>query len=407
MAKEYCKKFKKNHPNIIFEEKDDLIKLHNCWSDASCAFNFKFKKTSEISFLDNIIMHDELVAIYHIKEQMYEFIFAPLGSEFNREFNYICEGKEFHLFYSRPSKTFEKLSLNFNLNDSDGITERAFALMRYSKYFQQEKDNKDLYATNFFIKGNFNTMSFAEQIDFFKQINFLMTYYDRKSPSILIFNTSEADPSKINQPCKMQYNEFPKILNSKKFDSTLIDLLEAARTSSSIRLKYIFYYQVIEYASFYYIENEIKRRIENVIRTPDILNSNSYSQIILEIFSDYLKNKPDNQRMSKLLTDFCEYEEIKPEILANAKCFVEDIKFDGGLIIKKLFNKEEDINNAPNGIIEIIRKNIDTIRNVLVHARESRENTVISPTPTNNIRLMPYLYLLRRIAETIVIKYLP
>ena len=52
----------------------------------------------------------------------------------------------------------------------------------------------------FFIKGNFNTMSFAEQIDFFKQINFLMTYYDRKSPSILIFNTSEADPSKINQP---------------------------------------------------------------------------------------------------------------------------------------------------------------------------------------------------------------
>ena len=111
--------------------------------------------------------------------------------------------------------------------------------------------------------------------------------------------------------------------------------------------------------------------------------------------------------MSKLLTDFCEYEEIKPEILANAKCFVEDIKFDGGWIIKKLFNKEEDINNAPNGIIEIIRKNIDTIRNVLVHARESRENTVISPTPTNNIRLMPYLYLLRRIAETIVIKYLP
>lgn len=27
MAKEYCKKFKKNHPNVIFEEKDDLIKL--------------------------------------------------------------------------------------------------------------------------------------------------------------------------------------------------------------------------------------------------------------------------------------------------------------------------------------------------------------------------------------------
>ena len=55
--------------------------------------------------------------------------------------------------------------------------------------------------------------------------------------------------------------------------------------------------------------------------------------------------------------------------------------------------------------MSLIRKNIDTIRNVLVHARESRENVVISPTYKNSDLLRPYLYLLRRIAEVVVIKF--
>ena len=52
-----------------------------------------------------------------------------------------------------------------------------------------------------------------------------------------------------------------------------------------------------------------------------------------------------------------------------------------------------------------IRKNIDIIRNVLVHVRESRENLVIKPTHRNSVLLRPYLYLLRRIAEIVVIKF--
>lgn len=406
MANMYCKKFRENHPNVEFETlEDNSILITNCWNDDSCTFNFK-KSSSAFTFFNNLILHEELLAIYHIEEQLYEFIFTPLSSEFLRDFKYIFAGSEYHLYYSKPSKAFEKLALNFRLNDSDGITDRAFAFMRYSQYFSQEKDRSNLYATNFFIKGDFNKLQFAEHLDLFKHVNLLMSYYDRKSPTIHICNTADADPSNINVPCKLKHSSFPSIINSRRLNSTLLDLIEAARTSTSIRLKYIFYYQIIEYASYYYIENDIKRRIENVMRTPDILNSDSCYQTIIELFSDYLKNKTDAQRMEKLLIDFCEYEDIKDEIACNISYFIDDIQFEGGLTIKKLFNKAEDIHSAPNGIMGIIRKNIDTIRNVLVHARESRENTVISPTVKNNILLMPYLYLLRRIAEIIVLKYI-
>ena len=104
-------------------------------------------------------MRDELLAIYHIKEQMYEFIFTPLANKFQRDFKYIFEGKEFHLYYSTPTKAFEKLSLHFDLNDSDGISDRAFAFMRYSQYYTEEKENPILYPTNFFVKGNFRNIA--------------------------------------------------------------------------------------------------------------------------------------------------------------------------------------------------------------------------------------------------------
>ena len=402
-----CNKFKVEQLNVNLEEKDGFLFFNNCWNDASCIFKFKNDPLDDISFLKNLSFPEELSAIYHKDEQLYEFIFAPLSNDFSRKFNYIYEGKSFELFYSTPTSIFKKLATNFQLGDTEDISDRAFALMRYSHYYKKDCLKQGLFPINFFIKGNFNEMKYSEHIDFFKQVNFLMSYYDRKSPYIIINNSLDADPSKVKTPCKMNTYDFPTMLNSKKYDSTLIDLLEAARSATSIRLKYIFYFQVIEYCSYYYIENELKRRVENIIRTPDILNSNSYSQSIIELFSDYLKNKPDSQRMNKLLCDFCEYDDIKDEILTNEDFFTEDTIFEGGLKIKKIFNKKEDINNPPNGIIELIRKNIDTIRNVLVHSRESRENTLIVPTQTNNVRLMPYLYLLRRIAEVIVIKYVP
>lgn len=55
--------------------------------------------------------------------------------------------------------------------------------------------------------------------------------------------------------------------------------------------------------------------------------------------------------------------------------------------------------------MQTIRRNLETMRNVLVHARESRENVVIKPTSKNSELLRPYLYLIRRLAEVVIIKY--
>ena len=64
MANIYCKKFRENHPNVKFEAlEDENILITNCWNDDSCTFNFK--KSSVLTFFNNLILHEELLRIYH------------------------------------------------------------------------------------------------------------------------------------------------------------------------------------------------------------------------------------------------------------------------------------------------------------------------------------------------------
>ena len=66
-------------------------------------------------------------------------------------------------------------------------------------------------------------------------------------------------------------------------------------------------------------------------------------------------------------------------------------------------NEQTDVYQLPDAVIKSIKENIINIRNSLVHLRESRENKIILPTEKNHDLLLPYLYVLRRIAEKIVI----
>lgn len=399
--------FTANNNCIKAENKDNKLIINNCWNDSS--IRFEFSDSEDLSFLDNIVLPKELFAIFHKEANKFEFIFLPLSEEYKRSFNYIFCGQTYKLYYGLPTHECEELASHVFLNDTADINERAYGMLRYSHYYkekQKENENEEpLFPTNFFIEGDFTILPFEKQIDFFRHVNFMLSYYDRQSPRIIIYNDTEENVRDIKIPCKSLNEAFPSIINSKNFDTTLLELMEAARRTDSYRLKYIFYFQVLEYCSYYYIENSLKRRITNIIKSPDILNSDKYSNKIIEIYSEYFRSNKDDKRMERLLLDLCAYEDIKDELIINSNFFIQDLCFDGGFSIKGLFKDEAEIDTPPQNIISLIRKNIDSIRNVLVHARESRENSEIKPSQKNAQLLLPYLFLLRRIAETIIIKF--
>ena len=111
-------------------------------------------------------------------------------------------------------------------------------------------------------------------------------------------------------------------------------------------------------------------------------------------------------RLERLMADLCSLEDIKEELLINETYFTQDLVFDGGYVAEKIFNNKKEIESGGfTDMWSVIRKRLEKIRNVLVHARESRENVVIKPTQKNMQLLNPYLYLIRKIAEVVIIKY--
>ena len=107
----------------------------------------------------------------------------------------------------------------------------------------------------------------------------------------------------------------------------------------------------------------------------------------------------------KVVSDFCDFDDIKNEFLCNPKSFYIDINFDGGFILSSILKDEAEIENPPKDIMKKVVDRLDKVRNVLVHIRESRENKVILPTRKNHNQLYAYVFLLRRIAEKVAFNF--
>ncbi|ULQ55425.1 hypothetical protein KJS94_12305 [Flavihumibacter rivuli] len=404
-------KFLSANKDIKKKEETDHINLENLWGDDT--FICRFDKATDFKAIENVELPAEFSALYHKDLNSIEFIFGVIPPEnkyLDRKFKFHYNSLEFEAGFDRPTEALKLIAIGFRVMQVKSDTDYR-NLGMYSDYFKQEAQSesmkrffKDKTPTNFFIKGDFSKIH-NDFIGLAKHLNFYMRYYDRRTPTILIFDIDK-EKEKFALPCHSETNEFPKVLNVRKVEPVILDLLHIANETTSVRLKYIFYYQILEYCSYYNLNEELKRKLSNIVKNPDVLNNSShYSRQIIEEFKNYFKANDDKQKLEKLIIDYCDYDDIKIEIKCNHKYFSQDLVFDGGFKISALVKNEEESENPSKTIMKDIVDKIDRIRNVLVHIRESRENKVILPTKRNNHLLVPYLYLIRRIAEIIAIKY--
>jgi hypothetical protein len=403
-------KFLSNNKDVKKKEETDHIILENLWSDET--FICRLDKTSNFHLLENVELPSELSALFHRDTNSLEFIYGPIlktDRSLGRKFKFHFEGSEFEAFFNNSSEILKLIALGFRSVDINDETNYR-NLRLFKDYYQEPKSDavKKIFAdripTSFYVKGDFSKINF-EFIGLCKHLNFYMKYFDRRAPITLIFDTDKTK-EKFVLPCHANTRSFPETINIRKIDPVILDLFHVINDTSSIRLKYIFYYQVLEYCSYYHLNEELKRKLNNVVKNPDVLNNSSYySRQIIDEFKNYFKTNDDKQKLEKLILDYCEYNDIKLEIKCNHKYFAQDLIFDGGFKIDSLIKNEEEAENPSKDILKSIIDKIDKIRNVLVHIRESRENKVILPTKRNNHQLIPYLYLIRRMAEIIAIKY--
>ena len=405
-----------NQLEVSFDDKNNIV-LEKAWSDDSILLIFN--QADSFEGFEKILLNNKLVALFHNdlnEQQQYEFIYQPLLNTNNcigRVFSFNYEGKEFHARYDKPTEVFEKIARGFRRRQPESDSNYRNLLLFRDFY---EKENlkeaiqlyfKDRVPINFHVVGPFSAFDEEKQITLMRHLNFYMKFYDRWSPEINILRQNNSSEN-YSIPCKSQKEPFPNHLNILNIDNIVLSILQTARYAESNRLGYIFYYQVLEYCAYYYMDADFKRQISTIIRQPDLyINWDKYLPEFIEKFQTNFNpkgNNSDSSRMDKVICEYCYMHDIEDELQQNVTYFSQEQQFDGGFSMPPLL---------PNGKVEEgmdiralkLRERLEKIRNVLVHARESRENCVILPSEENDNKLLPYLCLIRRMAETIAFRY--
>ncbi|HEY3526950.1 MAG TPA: hypothetical protein VGK47_12175, partial [Nitrososphaeraceae archaeon] len=412
--------FKKLNPNLTIVEETEHININNLWTDVT--FMCRFEKAADFSLLKDIELPSELTALYHKSEQKLEFIFAPLSDSnkfLGRTTTIYYKGLELKTKFSEPTESLKLLAMGFR--ETDAPSESGYRNLRvFRDYYRTDLQNsqmksyfKDKKPYSFYVEGDFKKIK-NDFVPLCKHINIYLRFFDRKAPIIEIHNT-EPKSEETKLPCHSNEKEFPTTISTNSIDPVALDLLQVAHESGNTRLKYLFYYQVLEYFAYYYLDEELKRKLTNILKSPDLLHdAGAYSRTIIEELKDYSNSTTDKHKLTKLISDYLTIEDVMLELKCNIKYFSNEIEFDGNFKLppviqdekslqklsretKETREKKKERDRAKSELTASIADRIERIRNVLVHIRESRENKVILPTRTNNRKLIPYMYLVRRI----------
>jgi hypothetical protein len=397
-----------NNPKIEIIELENSTKILNPWNDKSISFNFK--KGQKLTDIQNLVFPEQLSAINDIERNELEFIYGPVDQDSkikSREFDFLYKGQTFKCSFGKISNSLTTIAKSFKENATESQSDyRNLRFLRdvLSDDFYKEMF-KDSFIASFYIKGDFKNIN-NDFVGLSKSLNFYMGYFDRDTPKILI-HAKEQDEEAYKDPCLNElFDSFPKKINATNIDSTLLDTFMVANQTESVRLKFIFYFQVLEYASYYYLDKKIQSKILKTLNDPEVFDKpEHFSKSLIEELKDHFSQKDDSIKLEKTITENITIQDLKNEIEVNKDFFSKDLEFEGGLKINKILNGENSIENLKDGDLILIKKNIEKIRNVLVHLRESRENKVILPSQQNNHKLLPYLYLIRRIAEKVAINF--
>lgn len=411
----YLKDFIRNNSHAEVSVEDGNLIIDFPWARNDSRLRTNVTDQEFITAINKVSFNPKYDAIFHLAENMVEFIYAyidPNSDEHkdlvNRKFTVHFGGEAYKCFFAEPTQTLSKIALSYERLPSDSHVRSVPQIVPFRDGQELEQKNervkgyfKDKVPRCFFIQSDepFDAIIFETLC---KQINFLMSYYDRKAPLIEINPDVDQELYENKKPIRYSEGAFPNALIAHPIDDILMKLIDVARTSSS-RFSFLYYYQVFEYAGYYYIDDNAKRQLRKFLKDPALINCGEEKvSELFTIFSDL--NHNDDVKMKKVIEEYCDPRVLWREINNDKEFFSEDHEFEGGFFIKALISADTTEDSWSKMWMPKLYDHLTKMRNSLVHARERRENKVILPSPQNNAKLRHYIPLIQRAAEQIALR---
>ena len=327
--------FLANSPKSNIVKVKETIVLEEPWEDASISIRLSTKYADQlIEVLNSLVLPLRFSCIYHVDTNITEYIWSPQAKDsdiFSRVFEFNFNGHSYKCYFAEISDRLEMLAKSAVRRKYNSPTEYRNLIFLRQYYSDKAKKSSELVEdsipVSFFIEG-FESYDESLLIEVSKNLNFNMLYFDRTSPFILI-HTPPLSFEIAKGPIQFINDSFPNVIVSKAKDSLLLDLVSAV-LDSDVRLSYLYYYQVIERASYFHLGDTTKSTLTKIINSPDIqANSDSYIDRIVETVLQDAKSD-DESKIEKVTKSLCNPTVIWKEISANISFFSKPTTFDGG-----------------------------------------------------------------------------
>ena len=411
---DFLKNFQTNNKHSKCSIDRGLVTIETPWGSECSSLVFDINNKKTIHALNNFIFPPYFDMAIHVDTNLAELFFGFIPSDkdpykqyISHEFEFYFDGIQYECFYKEPSENFYEIVKSFKrlYNDKEDILTPQLDVYKDSLKIGDLPPNAKLFfskrvAKNFYIKAS-KPFTQINIVKLARNLNFAMRYYDRRSPLVIIRAEKEADQDNKIEWSRFIEKKFPKSISIEPLDDFMLQLIEVARITN-YRFAFLYYYQVIEYAGFYFIDNKAKKDLRQLLRDPTMISceEDKLTQLFA-LISDM--NHADDAKMKRVIEEYCNPTVIWNEIINDKDFFTQEIKFDGGFEISALISKDTTVESWKAMWMPKLYDTLTKIRNCLVHARERRQCSVISPTKSNNYKIKRYLPVIARISEQITL----
>lgn len=385
--------------------------VQNPWGDDSLEFVLPDddKSFSEIcAVLNKLVFFPKFSAIYFPETKIFEVIFTAFqlpeqtAQIIGREFDFNLSGRYHRCKYSRSSSELLEIAKYFQPKRTSISNYRNLASFHRLSVETDETVRERLFGEpiSFFISNVPNDED--EIVGIVENLNFFMSYYDLKSPRILIFDDDVS--SSVNSSVRYRNSEFPNVIDAPCIDENLLSFWRGAFQGNEL-LKFMLYFRIIEYASTSYASELVRRRVLQTIKRPEFRSDLEVSaSALLEIFNATdSKVVDDFQRFLSTVRENIKVEVLWREIEAQKEFFATDFDCDGGFCIKALVSSDTTIESFRTKGVDAFARQMRDIRNALSHGKDFPRDGVFRPTKRNLDALRPWAILAEIAAGDVVV----
>ena len=392
-----------NNPESRFESGEGLSMIVRPWGDPTLILVIKPTDQRWASALPRLRFPPRLTAAWHLASKDLEVIWGPVSEQdavSNRSFEYTTQGKKYRCEFAAASEEVKALALAARPMEPPSHTDhRNLLSMRSFLRMENVKEGRPgVRLTSFFVRSL--DLNELDLVDFARRLNFFMKYFDRETPWILIHE--EADTSrKVPRLPRLRGATFPAALSGRRLEPNLLGLWETANVAPDSVRRFLYSYQVLEYASFYYLKEDLYRTVRRVLAAPDL--PDRLDEVTHQLLDTIVDDRvADDAKVMHVVQECVQAGPVWNVVSPRVDFFAAPTDFEGGFCAPAIAKCGWSLGDFETSWIPKVPDALRKIRNAIVHSREQRLAKSIVPSLKNRQSLRPWADLVHAIATEVV-----